>query len=264
MYFVPKKGGYYSSENIIPNTTYVFENIDTEKIIDISQSDKNYHLYMKVSGADQYTDDYALYPKIHIKNCPNLFLQPKSAIGHFIIENSVVNAVDATNAGDSKATFIFENTEIRPDVIDDGNEAFILNKARVTHINSIIFPYIGDGVVNWEKSKTRIGIFTINAEGTEFQLFGKHIGTELSQQLRDYMVAQCPGNPIFTYLEAMQNFDPKTRGNNYIPAKAVTTAQRPTKGLYTGHGYYDHDIKKEITWDNPTSTWRDAMSNIIS
>ncbi|MGC5328355.1 hypothetical protein [Brevibacillus sp. SYSU BS000544] len=228
-YYVPKAGGVIAPGEIDTNVRIVLDHIELTNLQSRSQDSNNTHLWMDVNGDEmsKYMDAYGIYPKIVIRNCKHLHLQPKTSYADILLENCEVSAIDAYENGEGQSRIRFVNCELKPDNGDDGKAPFFLGGNVVEFVNTTFHPVKYLGVIVWNAT---FGNQTYTAgNGINLALFrvmGTHVNTRLSKAIVDQAASR--GTPIsLEYYRALASHSEKEIGD-YLPGRSLSVEVLPT------------------------------------
>ncbi len=187
-YEVSKEGGY-DGVFLEANSTFIFDNVQLEKVVMKSPEDAaGAHLVLGGSEEVEYEDSRALYPKIRFRDCDHLSLHLGNCAAEVSVERSRVNTVWAEKVRGSLA---FSDCRIRPEVAAAEKELWSASSELGTRFTNctVHAPVIGEkaepGAAN------RIGILPVNAGLAYFHL-NTGFGNEVLAYLRESGISLQP------------------------------------------------------------------------
>ncbi|HZG17381.1 MAG TPA: hypothetical protein VE710_20570 [Candidatus Bathyarchaeia archaeon] len=177
--YIGKSGGL-NSDNLTTNSYILLENIEFERNTTSPAYVTAAHVGINVSATAAYTDQHSMYPLIEVVNCKEFRLDVGGAITSCRIRNSEINTVRASNGGNSRSIFLFENCSFKPNTSNAGmNAVYLANCIDATFLNCKFFPIIFDGVKNFEETKRRYDGFNL----TTNEIWYNHVNSRLSNEI---------------------------------------------------------------------------------
>ena len=239
------KPGGYDAQRVKPNCTMRFVNIQGEKVPpQNSQSTTHVNFLLYALGTAAYEDEYALYPKIDIINCGDFFGHFKGSVADVYISRCTVNGVDAYEGGPMRGRIVFDNCEIKADVLDDGKMFFSLSPLHdVTFINCTVHAPMVDGVSRPDE----IGRYDFIEWNKTVRY--SHINTRLSKEIVDHFANK--GTPAAPEFIAMLKSHHDAESVSMAKRKG-STAERPEPAMFNsekGFTYFDTDLGQLFVWD---------------
>lgn len=240
-----RKAGGYDDQQVRTNCYMRFENIQCEKTpVQTSQSVSHVNFLLGGLGNAAYADERALYPKIEMVNCGDLFVHFKGASADVRITGCRVNSIDAYEGGPMRGRIIFDTCDIQADVTEDNKSFYYLSTLHgVTFLNCTIHPPIVDGTPRPDLL-ARYEFIDVN-----HKLLYSHLNTKLSKSLNDYYTTA--GTPVLPeYIAMLKSHHDKE--STWMARRKGSTAERPTAEKFqseTGFTYYDTDLGGAIVWN---------------
>ncbi|MEF3313379.1 hypothetical protein PV433_31300 [Paenibacillus sp. GYB004] len=243
-YDVRKPGGY-DDQQVRTNCYMRFENIQCEKTpAQASQSVSHVNFMLGGLSTAPYADDRALYPKIEMVNCGDLFVHFKGASADVRITGCRVNSIDAYEGGPMRGRIVFDSCDIQADVIEDNKSFFYLSTQHgVTFLNCTIHPPIVDGTPRPDLL-ARYEFIDVNNK-----LQHSHLNTRLSKSLHDYF-ATAGISILPEYIDMLKSHHEKD--SIWMALRKGSTADRPAPSKFQseiGFVYYDTDLGRMIVWN---------------
>ncbi|UAV84366.1 putative tail fiber protein [Bacillus phage phi18] len=219
-----------SSESLVTNAHYKFENIDTEDIISEPQSVTDTHMYMPVSATALYGPE-DLAPTIEIINCKYLHLQPKCARVKMIIRDSEVRAIDAYDNGPSMGMYSLRDCDLAPNLSSGSTDAYAYNMegAKVNLSGCHFYPVKYAGAENVAKYGL-LYFFDITSNGLQLELKSNNNGNTLHKKLMDQITSTYSKN---TLEMVMKGLDSNSMDNTKLVVRNIEKhTSAPTTGTW--------------------------------
>ncbi|WIT25833.1 hypothetical protein [Bacillus phage SPO1L1] len=220
-----------SSESLVTNAHYKFENIDTEDIIAEPQSVTDTHMYMPVNATVLYSPE-DLAPTIEIVNCKYLHLQPKCARVKMIIRDSEVRAIDAYDQGESMGMYSLHDCDLAPNLNSGSTEtlAYAMDGAKVSLSGCHFYPVKYSGVENASKLGL-LYFFNIISGGLQVQLKSNNRGNTLHRKLMDQITSTYSKNTLDM---VMRGLDSNSMDNTKLVVRNIEKhTSAPTSGTWS-------------------------------
>ena len=220
-----------TSESLVTNAYYKFENVDTEDIVTEPQSVADTHMYMPISSTAVYgLEDLA--PTIEIINCKYLHLQPKCARLKMIIRDSEVRAIDAYDKGPSMGIYSLHNCDLAPNLNSGSTETYAYSMAgsKVSLSGCHFYPVKYDGVENVSKYNL-LYFFDITSNGLQLELKSNNSGNTLHKKLMDQITSTYSKN---TLEMVMKGLDSNIMDNTKLVVRNIERhTSAPTVGTWS-------------------------------
>lgn len=271
-----RKGGFKKSTNSLQvdyNTFLTFDNIELDKRYSSVFSALYVAFYCTVTTSTQLAeyDEYSVYPKLIIKNCKEVKLQPRSAVVDIsVFDSSVthINAVDDNYVSSSNSKITLARCEIKPKFRSDTGTPSrdSENVFRLSHefnaYDSMLYAVEFDDVRNFDKSLKSSGMLVIQTDQYKVVKTTSSLkNMVLNPSIIEYMKTLTSSDTADSLADAVANLkttqavSPITQGNtSYRPQ--MSSAAYYLKGFV----FFDTSLNKPIYWTGTNWVYSDGTT----
>jgi hypothetical protein len=185
-YFQVDKPGGYDGAFLTTNSRMLFDQVDLEDLSAHDHSSKSVQAHISMAAtADVYTDAYALYPEVSIKNCRHVVADFGNNIVDAIFEHSGLAKIIGHNNGRMPGRFAFSNCIFRPSA-PAAEKAFYLLESELgtSFTNCTLHAPVIKGTVQPERTDLN-GFVEINKI-----VKYNHLNTQLGNEIINYYKGQ--------------------------------------------------------------------------
>ena len=189
-HFDLRRNGAYDGNQLSPNCTMIFDNVQLEKLTPQSPEDTD-QVHLAIGGQDalDYADARALYPKIRFTDCEHVSVYLGHCIASAVFERCSVNTITAP---DLRGELVFDNCRLQPNVQQTPADLYTVESTLGTRFtNCTIHAPIVDGKPD-PGMVNRIGFLKINRSMRHYHL-NTALGNEVMNHLKNKGVALAPG-----------------------------------------------------------------------